>query len=276
MSYTQVVALTDFTAGTTIVSSEVDANFTAIRDVVNALITGTNTINAARLNPSSGAGIGVNVAAVDYVLLDIAGSFTSGGAAAVANAVYMNAALTGASGDTTHQGQLVVAGSLTTQAVAEAITLVSTVYVDEPEITLGAGSSITTAASLYVLGAPTEASSNYAVFVDAGDVRLDGGLLMTGTVGVDVNPGSDADADLITVGVSGTPKMYWDESDNQFSFTVGVEIDAGTFTSAGGTIIATASTLGFYNTLPTAQQTGVAVSAAGIHAACVALGLFTA
>lgn len=34
--------------------------------------------------------------------------------------------------------------------------------------------------------------------------------------------------------------------------------------------------LGFYNTTPVAQQTGVAVSAAGIHAACVALGLFTA
>ena len=37
-----------------------------------------------------------------------------------------------------------------------------------------------------------------------------------------------------------------------------------------------ASTLGFYGTAPIAQQTGVAVSAAGIHAACVALGLFTA
>ncbi|MEE8114714.1 MAG: hypothetical protein V3T23_10205 [Nitrososphaerales archaeon] len=36
------------------------------------------------------------------------------------------------------------------------------------------------------------------------------------------------------------------------------------------------SNLGFYGTTPIAQQTGVAVSAAGIHAACVALGLFTA
>ncbi len=35
-------------------------------------------------------------------------------------------------------------------------------------------------------------------------------------------------------------------------------------------------TLGFYGHAATAQQTGVAVSAAGIHAALVALGLITA
>lgn len=37
-----------------------------------------------------------------------------------------------------------------------------------------------------------------------------------------------------------------------------------------------ADTVGFYGHAPTAQQTGVAVSAAGIHAALVALGLITA
>lgn len=37
-----------------------------------------------------------------------------------------------------------------------------------------------------------------------------------------------------------------------------------------------ASTLGFYGHAATAQQTGVAVTAAGIHAALVALGLITA
>ncbi len=35
------------------------------------------------------------------------------------------------------------------------------------------------------------------------------------------------------------------------------------------------STVGFYGTTPTAQQTGVAVSAAAIHAALVTLGLIT-
>lgn len=36
------------------------------------------------------------------------------------------------------------------------------------------------------------------------------------------------------------------------------------------------STVGFYGTTPIAQQTGVAVDAASIHAALVALGLITA
>ena len=41
--------------------------------------------------------------------------------------------------------------------------------------------------------------------------------------GVDVNPGSDADADLITVGVTGTPKLWWDESDNALVAEVTVD-----------------------------------------------------
>lgn len=48
-------------------------------------------------------------------------------------------------------------------------------------------------------------------------------------------------------------------------------------TGAGLTIGAGAtSKLGFYGHAVVAQQTGVSVDAAGIHAACVALGLFTA
>lgn len=38
----------------------------------------------------------------------------------------------------------------------------------------------------------------------------------------------------------------------------------------------TGGTVGFYGTTPIALQTGVAVSAAGVHAAGVALGLWTA
>jgi len=44
----------------------------------------------------------------------------------------------------------------------------------------------------------------------------------------------------------------------------------------GITVGATGDSLGFYGHAVIAQQTGVAVSSAGIHAALVALGLFTA
>lgn len=39
---------------------------------------------------------------------------------------------------------------------------------------------------------------------------------------------------------------------------------------------ATGASIGFYGTSPIAKQTGVAVTAQGIHDACVALGLFAA
>jgi len=59
--------------------------------------------------------------------------------------------------------------------------LVSALRVDEPNIT--ATGTVTEASTLYVSGAPTEGSSgNYALFVDAGDTRLDGNLAVTGSV----------------------------------------------------------------------------------------------
>ena len=50
----------------------------------------------------------------------------------------------------------------------------------------------------------------------------------------------------------------------------------GTGTVRGINIAAAAGSLGFYGATPVALQTGVAVSAAGIHAALVNLGLITA
>lgn len=46
--------------------------------------------------------------------------------------------------------------------------------------------------------------------------------------------------------------------------------------TAQGDLAHTGTKVGFYGTAAISKQTGVAVSAAGIHAACVALGLFAA
>ena len=43
--------------------------------------------------------------------------------------------------------------------------------------------------------------------------------------GMDVNPGSDADADLVTVGVTGTPTYSWDESADSFRMTTGLIVE---------------------------------------------------
>ena len=151
-----------------------------------------------------------------------------------------------------------------------------------------------------------------------GDMWLNGGATLGGTDGIDFEPGSNVDTDLITVGVTGTPRLWWDESEDAFVFTKSVMVDAGSSQrflwpdgdettpglaaeedrdngfyrigannvgySAGGSQVLGISTsgltvvgdVGFYGTAPVAQQTGVAVSAAGIHAALVNLGLITA
>lgn len=45
-----------------------------------------------------------------------------------------------------------------------------------------------------------------------------GDLTLQGTNGIDVNPGSDTNADLLTVGVTGAPSLKWNESEDAFRF----------------------------------------------------------
>jgi len=52
-------------------------------------------------------------------------------------------------------------------------------------------------------------------------------VLIRGVNGIDVNPGSDIDADLVTVGVTGAPKLWWDESEDAFVSSKEFQIAAG-------------------------------------------------
>lgn len=75
-----------------------------------------------------------------------------------------------------------------------------------------------------------------------------------------------------------------DKSNNGAGFlNIDTQINVGngkdfTFATTTGSKIGTGTNqkIGFYNATPVAQQTGVAVSAAAIHAALVNLGLITA
>lgn len=66
---------------------------------------------------------------------------------------------------------------------------------------------------------------------------------------------------------------------DRYTFEKNIQILDGRNIQVGntGTIIATETTqkLGFFGHTPTALQTGVAVSAAGVHAALTALGFIT-
>lgn len=118
--------------------------------------------------------------AYDYARLLLTGSFTSGGASSRVTGLIVDGALTCASGDNKTEGAYFTT-TVTTPA-SETVTRVVQVLVAEPEITVGSGGTVTAAASLYVASAPSEASSNYSLWVDEGNVQFDGNLVVVGSV----------------------------------------------------------------------------------------------
>jgi len=153
------------------------------------------TVTASRLNPVSGAGIGVNLAALDNVLFKIGGAFTSGGVSTTAIGFDVGPQVTAAAGDTAAHALVragtSAGGTVTTQGQSETIAVVATAHFSEPAITVGSGDTVTVAATVYIANAPTEGSSNYALWVDAGVSRFDDNIV----------PGANDGAAL---GISGT------------------------------------------------------------------------
>jgi fibronectin-binding autotransporter adhesin len=127
----------------------------------------------------SGTGPHAIGATVQNAMMYVGGTFTSTGASSTAHGWWFNNVTAGASGDTTLQTALYCQGKVTTQAVSETITDVVGVFIADPNITKGSGSTITNASSLKIEAAPSEGTNNYALWVDAGATRLDGDLDMS-------------------------------------------------------------------------------------------------
>ena len=174
------VALVDDTGQITSLDTEYLVDLTA-EDLTN--------LNASALTGmiiTSGAGPhAIGGSTVDYIKMYVQGAFTSGGAANWAASQRFTAALTAATGDTSSAGGTLFDNSLTTMTASEAVTTAYQIQVGEPDITIGSGSSVTNSASLWVSGVATEATNNYALWVDAGETRLDGILRSSGIDPVD-------------------------------------------------------------------------------------------
>jgi hypothetical protein len=139
----------------------------------------TGTLTASSSGPHAIGG------AVDgQYALSIRGAFTSSGASTTAAALAVRADITGAAGDTGFQALIAsgqnIGGSITTGGNSETIADVATAILYEPDLTVGAGDTVTNASTLKIVNAPTEGSNNYALWVDAGATRLDGTLDVTG------------------------------------------------------------------------------------------------
>jgi hypothetical protein len=139
-----------------------------------------------------------------------------------------------------------------------------------PAQTGNSGKFLTTDGTLPAWATVTVPSLGNFSFSGNSEVVPAGGSIDTPGAGT-MNIGT-ANATVLNVGVAGGAVIT---ATNAVTQIRGANAsDATIYLSAAG--IGGAGKIGFYGQTPTIQQTGVAVSAAGIHAALVALGLITA
>ena len=81
-----------------------------------------------------------------------------------------------------------------------------------------------------ILGTPDSESISVTNFF--GNIPVSVGV--DNVNGIDINPGSDIDADIITVGVTGAPRIFWDESDSAFNIQPKVVIGGAVSSIWGG------------------------------------------
>ena len=143
-------------------------------------------------------------ALADYVAFRRLGSFTSGGSSDFAALNSFEGALTGASGDTWGLFGSAFQSSVTTQG-SDTIATVAQVLIKEPVITVGSGATVTNSAALYIYSAATEATNDYALWVDSGSARFDGDLSVAATQKIYLDGGGNS---YITESAGDTVKIY--------------------------------------------------------------------
>ncbi|MDO8715221.1 MAG: hypothetical protein Q7J73_00155, partial [Dehalococcoidales bacterium] len=155
-------------------------------------------------------------------------------------------------------------------------TSVSSLYINEPNITVGTATP-TNSASLYIAAAATEATSNYALWVDAGNARLDG----TASIGRDIvsnvalalaygsvgnieiwNSSANGAFEIQNTGASGNNEMKVYINGGATYFTT--DNDDFTISRAAGTSNTTLNVTNTSNTAATAEHAIVDISVGGV------------
>ncbi len=96
----------------------------------------------------------------------ITGAYTSDGVSNRIIGFLLDSDITGITGDTVRQNMMEITGTVTTQNNSETVAIVASAYISEPVITKGTD-TVTLAATLYVIGNPTEATDNFNALFEA-------------------------------------------------------------------------------------------------------------
>ena len=165
MSVAQIAALNSFSPGNTILSADINSNFTSIRNAFNALVTATDTL-AGNLQFGTNAGIGGAATADAGFLIN---AITGGGVTQQGVQSQPTFAATTTSQGTALYGQVRTVASVFTMVQARGL------FIDDAVV--GAGSVVTNQFGVYV-AAQTGGGTNYAIFTNAGLVTF-GDLVTT-------------------------------------------------------------------------------------------------
>lgn len=148
--------------------------FTVTAASGNTVVAGTLGVTGA-LTVTSAGPHAIGGATVAYAGIHVTGAFTLGAGSSIGTGVWLDHDLTAATANTSTVAHLYAgSNSITTAGSSTTHGVVATVRLDEPNITVVGGDTVTAAATLYIANAPTEGTNNYALFVDAGNVRFDG------------------------------------------------------------------------------------------------------
>ena len=151
---------------------------TYIRDNQSAIVATTGAYVNAVVGPHAIGG-----STNDYTRMLLDGAFSSGGASTHAYGLHIDGGITGHSADS---GSIVGTKLDNNIVRAGACTTIAQLWVSEPTIT-GSG-TVTNSATGYIQSAATEATNDYALWVDDGATKLDGTLVVGGDVGIGVTP----------------------------------------------------------------------------------------
>ena len=216
----------DKDAGTKIVSNRHDTHDQDLSDGINACIakngenymTGALDLNGQVIELDADADTKIGATADDRIDITVGNSITEriGHDSTNTSAFHLvaPAALTAQANTAYAHVNVAPAGAVTVPSGTTAV--VSSLEVNEPNIT--ATGTVTAAASLYVSGAPSEGSSNYALWVDAGNVKFDADLTL----------GAGAEADVKIVYDGNAKDFYVGLDDSADKLVVGVGSTVGT------------------------------------------------
>ena len=216
----------DKDAGTKIVSNRHDTHDQDLSDGINACIakngenymTGALDLNGQVIELDADADTKIGATADDRIDITVGNSITEriGHDSTNTSAFHLvaPAALTAQANTAYAHVNVAPAGAVTVPSGTTAV--VSSLEVNEPNIT--ATGTVTAAASLYVSGAPSEGSSNDALWVDAGNVKFDADLTL----------GAGAEADVKVVYDGNAKDFYVGLDDSADKLVVGVGSTVGT------------------------------------------------